>query len=75
MSIETMGQNLFFKKVGGLFVVDFFVIGWLAFAMKHNCIKSAHTLSEAIYIRSDVCQSLHCALEKKIKTPKGGRKK
>jgi len=32
-------------------------------------------LHEAIYIQGDVCPSLHRAVGKKIKTPKGGRKK
>ena len=37
-------------------------------------LKSAHTLFKAIYIQGDVRPISHCALEKIIKTPKGGRK-
>jgi hypothetical protein len=38
-------------------------------------VKFAHTVKEAIYIRSTVCEVTHRAVAKKIKTPKGGKKK
>ena len=41
MSIETINKNLFFNKVGGLFVVELFVGCCAAFPTKQNGFKSA----------------------------------
>jgi len=49
------------------------VFNWLPFRDTYN-VKLAHTLSKVIYASSTVRQITYCVLDKKIKTPKGGRK-